>query len=453
MFIKFLLCVILFSYHSLADELVRQIPSKPQLSFSPLIKKVSPAVVNIYTKKKQKIHSFSPFLNDPFLQHFFGSHIPDQLVNSLGSGVIVAKDGLIVTNNHVVKDSEEITVILADRRQFSAKISKASAKYDLALLKIDCADCNLPYLELADSNKLEVGDLVLAIGNPFGVGQSVTNGIISAPIRSPGGNGDQFFIQTDAAINQGNSGGGLIDMQGKLIGINTAIFSTSGGSQGIGFATPANIVSYFIEQTNTQTTGKWSGIIVSDINKDIAESINLPTISGVIIKNIYPQSPASNAGLQIGDIITKINDRIIDNQASFKFYLLTNKPSSPVILTILRQNKLQVKELILANAIEIPKRDLRKMVGKMPLSGALIANLSPALAEEMSIDVTQGVIVGQVDENSYASYYGFSPKDIIISLNDKKIISTKQLSELVKITDHWRFVINRSNELIEFSVN
>lgn len=251
-----IICSVLF-FVNISNAKTRQVPSSQteiMFSYSPLVKKASHAVVNIYTKKKVRYNTgFSPFLNDPFFQQFFGNNnrrTRERVESSLGSGVIIDEKGLIITNHHVIKGSDEINIVLSDRREFKAKIVKVDEKSDVALLKVELGDSKekFSYLQISDSDDVEVGDIVLAIGNPFGVGQTVTNGIVSASARSNSALFEgKVFIQTDAAINPGNSGGALIDMQGNLIGLNSAIYSKSGGSNGIGFAIPSNLLKRIIK--------------------------------------------------------------------------------------------------------------------------------------------------------------------------------------------------------------
>ncbi len=283
-----------------------------QLSFAPLVKKTAPAVVNVYTSKVVRERKLSPFGNDPFFNKFFGK---DQFFggrrkkqNSLGSGVIVEAGGFIVTNNHVIKGVNDYRVVLHDKREFKATLLLQDPKTDLAILKIDPKGEKLPTLQLGDSDKVEVGDLVLAIGNPFGVGQTVTSGIVSALARSRVGvSSYQFFIQTDAAINPGNSGGALIDMKGQLVGINTAIYTRSGGSNGIGFAIPVNMVKSVIR--SSKEGGKiirpWVGAKLQEVTQDIATSVGLERPRGAMISKVHSKSPLAISGLKRGDIIVR----------------------------------------------------------------------------------------------------------------------------------------------------
>ena len=268
------------------------------MSFAPVVKQTAPAVVNVYAQRRVAQQGFNPFGDDPFFRRFFGDDgffgAPRERVqNSLGSGVIVDAGGLIVTNNHVIKGGTDIRVVLSDKREFEAKVVLADERTDLAILRINPGNARLPVVPFGDSDALEVGDLVLAIGNPFGVGQTVTSGIVSALSRTQVGITDyQFFIQTDAAINPGNSGGALIDMAGRLVGINTAIFSRSGGSIGIGFAIPVNMVAAVVR--SSETGGKivrpWSGADMQDVTAEIAESLGFDRPQGALIAQLHAAS-------------------------------------------------------------------------------------------------------------------------------------------------------------------
>ncbi|MDA0240497.1 MAG: trypsin-like peptidase domain-containing protein, partial [Proteobacteria bacterium] len=306
----------------------KRIPSSQsdiQLSFAPLVKRVAPAVVNIFTTKTVTARRVSPLFDDPFFRRFFGENFAgprrQRKENSLGSGVIVRPDGMIITNHHVIQGADEITVILADRREFKAVIVGSDERTDLAVLRIDTGGRSLPHLTFRDSDDLEVGDLVLAIGNPFGVGQTVTSGIVSALARTQVGINDlNFFIQTDAAINPGNSGGALVTMDGKLVGVNSAIYSRSGGSIGIGFAIPANMVQTVMTGlTGGQLVRPWLGGAGQAVTSDIANSIGLDRPVGVLINSLYPNGPATRAGLAIGDVVLAVNDREVNDPEALRF--------------------------------------------------------------------------------------------------------------------------------------
>src|ERR1700761_364936 len=281
------------------------------LSFAPVVKKVSPAVVNVYSRRT--VQTRSPFFDDPLFRRFFGNQAPfglprERVQQSLGSGVILGADGTIVTNHHVINGAQQITVVLSDRREFEAKAILSDEHADLAVLKIDTHGERLPVLEVGDSDQLEVGDLVLAIGDPFGVGQTVTSGIVSALARTGIGSDVSSFIQTDAAINPGNSGGALVDLDGKLVGINTAIFSQSGGSIGIGFAIPTTLVRTVLQAATSGAPihRPWFGSNGQEVTADIANAVHLPRPGGVLIKDLTADSPAAKAGIHMGDVITSI---------------------------------------------------------------------------------------------------------------------------------------------------
>src|SRR6188508_2314951 len=299
------------SVNAVAQE--RRVPTQSELrlSYAPVVQHVAPAVVNVYAAKV--VQNRNPLLDDPIFRRFFG--VPggpggNQVQRSLGSGVFVDAGGLIVTNNHVIEGADEVKVSLADKREFEASLVLKDPRTDLAILQIKDGRERFPVLEFADSDALQVGDVVLAIGNPFGVGQTVTHGIVSALARTQVGVSDyQFFIQTDAAVNPGNSGGALVDLTGKLVGINTAIFSRSGGSQGVGFAIPANMVRVVVASARTGghvVLRPWLGARLQTVTPEIAESLGLKRPSGVVITNVTEKSPAARAGLKPGDIIVGV---------------------------------------------------------------------------------------------------------------------------------------------------
>jgi serine protease DegQ len=311
-------------------------------SYSSAAKKAMPAVVNIFTSKKAANNPHQPFLDDPLFKHFFGDQLEDQpqRENSLGSGVIVSTQGLILTNHHVVEAADEIEVALADGRTVSARVVGTDPETDLAVLKVDLD--NLPAIVFANSEKINVGDVVLAIGNPFGVGQTVTQGIISALGRNHLGiNTFENFIQTDAPINPGNSGGALIDTEGNLVGVNSAIYSRSGGSMGIGFAIPVNLARQIMDQIIRQgsVTRGWIGIEAQDITPELAESFRLPKTNGSLIASIVSGSPAERAGLKPGDILLSINDQAVEDSSSMLTLISGLIPNRTANLKIIRNQK------------------------------------------------------------------------------------------------------------------
>jgi len=446
------------------EDIVPKSRSDLTFSYAPVVKKAAPAVVNIYTKQHVTVtDSISPFMNDPFFQQFFaqqgltfGGRAREQVVSSLGSGVLIKPDGMIVTSYHVVQDAQKITVVLSDKREFEATVVLKDPKSDLAFLKISTPE-PLPFLEMRDSDTLEVGDLVLAIGNPFGVGQTVTNGIVSALARKAEGVSDyQFFIQTDAAINPGNSGGALVDMNGRLVGINTAIYSKSGGSLGIGFAIPANMVRS-LEGSKVQggrVVHSWLGMSTQAVTPEIAESIGMKSAQGVIVKSMYPDSPAEKAGIKVGDIILSVNGAAIASDEDLQYRLVLSKIGETGTFKILRNGTPETIEVVLAEPPENPKRDLRTLSGRTPLSGLTVANLSPALATELGIDMgATGVVVAGVGKNNTGLNIGLQPGDIILEISGTKITSSEQLEAVMKKSANgWQIAYRRGGNVLVLTV-
>lgn len=455
----FLILSMLFGASVQAAE--REVPvSREQvtLSYAPLVRKVEPAVVNIYTSKRVQVAD-SPFMNDPFFGGFFGRNglgrTQEKVVTSLGSGVLVDPKGLILTNNHVVKEGTDIRIVLSDRREFEAKTVLVDSRTDLAVLKID-AKQPLPYLEMEDADTLQVGDLVLAIGNPFGVGQTVTSGIVSALARTTVGISDfEFFIQTDAAINPGNSGGPLVNMQGKIIGINTAIYSKTGGSNGIGFATPSNMAKVLINsvrQGRKTIVRPWFGASTQNVTPEIAESMDLKTPSGVLVKSVYPDSSAEKAGLKTGDVITGVDGRSVPDEQSLRFRIATYEIGTQAALTILRRGGEQHLRITLEPPGEIPPRDTLVLEGRHPLAGASVSNLSPSLAEEVGVGQHEGVIITDVGRGSNAVQF-FRTGDILISINGVAPKDTRHVEDLMDSPQRgWKLAVRRRDQVINVTI-
>jgi len=429
-----------------------------ELSFAPVVKKVAPAVVNIFSRRVVRQRGVSPFLNDPFFKRFFGKDFgmfglpKERIESSLGSGVIVSEDGLIVTNHHVIKGASEITVVLADRREFAAELVLDDARTDLAVLRIDPGGKKLPRVAFRDSDEVEVGDLVLAIGNPFGVGQTVTSGIVSATARTQVGISDfSFFIQTDAAINPGNSGGALITLDGKLLGINTAIYSRNGGSVGIGFAIPANMVKTVVASAlrGGDLVRAWSGLIGQNLTQDLAEALGLETPGGVIVKKVYPSGPADRAGVGLGDVILSLDGRQVADVESFRYRIATRELGEKVRVEIWRDRGIRSLILALFAAPENPPRNEVRLNGKYPLSGAVVANLSPALAEELDLTgAWDGVIILKVARGSIANRLRFRPGDIIVAVNREAVGDVTALDAALKrAREFWRISFSRKGKL------
>ncbi|MBM3532446.1 MAG: DegQ family serine endoprotease [Alphaproteobacteria bacterium] len=440
----------------------RAVPESRQAvlqSFSPLVRRAAPAVVNIFTRKVVRERPTSPLMNDPFFRRFFGDQLGDQPreQSSLGSGVILRKDGVVVTNHHVIRGADEIRVVLSDRRELEAKLVGSDERTDLAVLRIEAPSEGLPTLELGDSDGIEVGDLVLAIGNPFGVGQTVTSGIVSATARTMVGISDyRFFIQTDAAINPGNSGGALLSMDGKVIGINTAIYSQTGGSVGIGFAIPANMVRAVV--TGLVDGGKvvrpWFGASGQPVGSDVAASLGLTRPSGVILEQVAPNSPAARAGLKVGDVITSIDGREVEDAQALRFRIGTLPIGGRARLGVIRQGIEQQVFVALEAAPESPPRQLTPLTGRHPFSGATVANLSPALAEELGLETaSRGVIIMQVRQGTIAQRLGVTTGDIVLKVNDTEIVSVDSLRRAVSgERETWQLSIKRRERVMNVRV-
>ena len=434
-----------------------------RLSYAPLVKSAAPAVVNIYTRRVVRTRQVSPLFNDPFFRRFFGDQFSfggetrNRVQNSLGSGVIVRGDGLIVTNNHVVDKADEITVVLTDRREYDAEIVVRDEKTDLVVLRIDTKGEALPFLPLRDSDTLEVGDIVLAIGNPFGVGQTVTSGIVSALARTARGINDYgFFIQTDAAINPGNSGGALVSLDGRLAGINTAIYSRGGGSNGIGFAIPSNMVATVIGSADAggKIVRPWLGASGQTVEADMAGSLRLARPSGVLVNAVHEGGPAARAGLRVGDVIVSINDREIPDVNALRFRIATLKVGGSAAIGIVRRGEVNTLSVALERAPEVPRRDVTLIEGANPYAGAEVANLSPALAEELSLDTElTGVIVLRVRRGAPADRVGLEPGDLLLKLNGQAIGSVSALRKMAaEEADGWRMEIGRNGRVLQLFI-
>jgi len=449
------------SLADLAEAQQRQVPSgqaQVKLSYAPVVKRAAPAVVNVYVRRKVRVRS-SPFANDPFFSRFFGGGFGmprERVQSSLGSGVIVSPDGVIVTNHHVIKARGEakIKVALADKREFPARVILKDERTDLAVLRLDAPGVTFPYLKFEDSEGLEVGDIVLAIGNPFGVGQTVTSGIVSALARTQVGVADyKFFIQTDAAINPGNSGGALVDMAGRLVGVNTAIYSRSGGSLGIGFAIPSNMVRQVVVSALRGKSVKrpWFGAKLQKVTPDIAESLGLDRPAGALVQQVHKSSPAHKAKLRPGDVIVQVSEKSVADPEAFRYRFSTRPLGGSVPLLVMREGGKISVTVSLEEAPETPPRNETEVDGRNPFAGARVANLSPALTEELSIDEeAYGVIVLDVRRGTPASNTRFlRPRDIIVALNGKRIKSVSQFSEVVKHSARqWRVSLKRNGRIL-----
>jgi Do/DeqQ family serine protease len=429
-----------------------------RLSYAPVVHKVTPSVVNVYAARI--VQNRNPLLEDPFFRRFFGgggAAMPPQVQRALGSGVIVDSSGLIMTNNHVIEGASEVKVALSDKREFEAEIVLKDSRTDLAVLRVKDGREKFPAIELGNSDELQVGDVVLAIGNPFGVGQTVTHGIVSALARTQVGITDyQFFIQTDAAINPGNSGGALVDLAGNLVGLNTAIFSRSGGSQGIGFAIPVNMVKVVVASAKgggTTVKRPWLGASLQNVTPDIAESLGLKRPAGVLVATVTDKSPAARAGLKTGDLIVAIDGQTVDDQNAFDYRFATKALGGTAQVGILRNGKEAKVAIPLETAPETP-RDEIEIRTRSPFMGVTVANISPALADELRLDPsTQGVVVLDVADGSLAKNLGFQKGDVIASVNNEKIARTRDLDRIAKdSTRRWAITLIRGGQTISVTL-
>jgi Do/DeqQ family serine protease len=438
-----------------ADAQDRRVPTSATeltLSYAPIVKRVAPAVVNVYAARV--VENKNPLLDDPIFRRFFGQGIPrEQVSRSLGSGVIVDPSGLIMTNNHVIEGATEVKVSLADKREFEAEIVLKDSRTDLAVLRIKEPRESFAALTFANSDEVQVGDLVLAVGNPFGVGQTVTHGIVSAVARTQVGITDyQFFIQTDAAINPGNSGGALVNMSGRLVGINTAIFSRSGGSQGIGFAIPSNMVSVVAGSAKSGGSAvqrPWLGARLQAVTPEIAESLGLKRPQGVLVAGISPNGPAARAGVRSGDLIVSVDGQDVDDPNAFDYRFGTKPIGGAARLGVMRAGKETSLSVALQTAPETPREEI-VIQARSPFAGMKVGNLSPALAEQMRLDPSaEGVVVMDIVRGSTANQLGFQRGDVIVTVNDRPIEKTRDLDQVAKQSGRvWRIVVMRGGQKI-----
>ena len=430
---------------------VPQTAGEMAMSFAPVVRAAAPAVVNIYAERRV---ARSTFAGDPFFDMFMGRReMPPRVASSLGSGVIVGEDGLVITNVHVIDGAQSVRVVTGEGRQFDAEIVLADRRSDLAALRLD-TDEALPALPLADSDALEIGDLVLAIGNPFGLGQTTTSGIVSGLARARiADTAFGHFVQTDAAINPGNSGGALVDVRGHLVGINTAIVSRSGGSNGVGFAVPSNMVRAVMEAVkrgDTRLMRPYVGASFGSLNPDMAAALGLDRTLGAIVSDTIAGGPAARAGLRPGDVVLGIDGRPLEHPDALGYRLATSGVGRTMRLALLSAGKRRDVELTLEAAPEDPPRDERVLGGRTPFAGATIANLSPALAMELEReDVQTGVVVLDVAPRSLAARSGMRPGDRILVVNGAPIDSTETMEGANEAAlGGWRFEIERDGRVM-----
>jgi len=442
-----------------AADTMRAVPGGEEqirLSFAPIVRRVAPAVVNIYAKRIVRERSISPLFDDPFFRRFFGEDSPfggrrERMENSLGSGVIVDASGIIVTNHHVIKDADSITIVLTDRREFDAEVLITDERTDIAVLRVEAGRKGLPAVSFGDSDALEVGDLVLAIGNPFGLGQTVSSGIVSGLARTSVGIADfRSFIQTDAAINPGNSGGALVAMDGRLVGINTAIYSRSGGSVGIGFAIPTSMVRSVVKSAldGKPLVRPWLSLRGEDVTAEVASALGQGKPGGVMVESVRKGGPAADAGLQPGDVIIGIGRHRIDGIQELRFRLATQEIGKKVPLLVRRRSTTIHLTFELRAPPEDPPRNVTILEGSHPLSGAEIVNLSPAVAEEVGIDDSEtGVLVTRVKRRSNAANAGIRPGDRILAVNGLETHRVRDVKgATAKRRRRWEIIVRRGNQ-------
>jgi Do/DeqQ family serine protease len=445
--------LLLSSLMSAASAQERRVPSslnEIRLSYAPVVQRAAPTVVNVYAAKT--VAAQNPLLDDPIFRRFFG--VPgggEQVQRSLGSGVLVDASGLVVTNNHVIEGADQVKVSLADKREFEAEMVLKDSRSDLAVLRLKAPGERFPAIEFSDSDTLQVGDVVLAIGNPFAVGQTVTHGIVSAVARTQVGITDyQFFIQTDAAINPGNSGGALVDTSGRLVGINTAIFSRSGGSQGIGFAIPANMVKVVVASAKgggSAVKRPWLGAHLQTVTPEIAESLGLKRPTGALVASLTAGSPAARGGLKAGDLITSVDGQEVEDPNAFDYRFATKSLGGSARLGIVRSGKEAAVTVALEPLPDTPHDEL-VIAARSPFQGAKVSNLSPALADDLRLDPsTDGVVITAVTEGSPAQSLGFHRGDLVVSVNNQKIAKTRDLEKATSQPSRvWRITIMRGGQ-------
>ena len=438
-----------------AGQQLRRVPfgqAEMQLSFAPLVGEIAPAVVNVYAS--QQVVARSPFAGDPFFEQFFGRRqMPPRVQSSLGSGVLVEASGYVVTNYHVIHGADQVRVAMADGREFQSTILLKDESLDLAVLKIEGSE-PFPVAALGDSDALAVGDLVLAIGNPFGVGQTTTSGIVSGLARTHIGVSDfGFFIQTDAAINPGNSGGALVSMAGEVIGINTAIFSRTGGSIGIGFAIPSNIVRAVVEAARgglNYFERPFVGATFESVDATMAEALGMARPHGALVRAVAPDGPAAKAGLAPGDVVLAMNGAAIEHPDALGYRLATSPIGSHANLTVYSQGRERTLDVELVRAPEGASTAEIIIDGRSPFAGAKVAELSPRLAQRLRLAAeARGVAIVEVPANSPAAGFGLRPRDIVREVNGEAIDTAEKLREVTAAQARWwRFTIERDGRLL-----
>lgn len=410
---------------ALCETRVPQSAAEISLGFAPVVKRAAPAVVNIYARIVTQGYD-SPFSGDPFFQDFFRSFATPRprVQNSLGSGVILSADGIVVSNYHVVGQATDIRVVTTDRHEYVANVVLSDQESDLAILQLEGAE-DLPYLHLRDSDHVDVGELVLAIGNPFGVGQTVSSGIVSGLARSGAatGNARGYFIQTDAPINPGNSGGALIDVNGDLIGINSRILSRSGGSNGIGFAIPANLVAQFVKQAHegkVRFERPWAGMAGQPVDADLAASLGMEVPEGIVISDLHPQSPFRKAGFEVGDVITHVDGLEVNSPSEMIFRMTVAGIGGVAQVTRAGGRGVDEVEVEMIAAPDVPPAEEITLDGRTVLPELSVARANPAVIARFGLPLsTAGVIV--TDAGPYGARAGLQTGDVIQAINGKPV--------------------------------
>jgi len=459
-FIAFLIIGLLIGFHqtpALGKVGTQGYPG----SFAELIKKASPSVVNIIAVKVMRGSGEgpSPFgMEDPlrdFFEKFFGGQMPKEYrQNALGTGFVIDKEGFILTNNHVVEQTEELKVRLSDEKEFKAQIVGRDPKTDLALIKINSERPLVP-LVLGDSDRVDVGDWVVAIGNPFGLGNTVTAGIVSAKYRQIGGGPYDNFIQTDASINPGNSGGPLLNLEGEVIGVNSAIFSQSGGNIGIGFAIPINMAKQLLPQLRQgKVSRSWLGVMIQNITPELKDKLGLGTDEGALVSDVVSGGPAEKSGIKRGDVILQFDGKAIRSSRDLPFVVASTPIGKTVTVEVMRDSQrmnLQVKtEELKEEAEAAPPSEAR------PYLGMEVQEITPEMAKNYGLSRTTGVIIVQVENGSPAAEAGLSQGDIIVEIDKKQIDSLRTFNQLmaeVKEGDTILFLIDRGGTTIFVTLN